>query len=286
MQPRRILLSLLFLAILASLALITKFFVFNFQPQALGALQVNSIPKASVFLTERDMGQTPFSLNKITPGEYMLKLVPTATNSAGVSWETKIKVLPGTLTYVSREIGFSDEMSSDQILTLEKIPSSGKAEVMIVSTPDQATVAVDGLEKGKTSVVLRQIPTGDHVIVVSLPGFNDQIIRANLTAGYRLNAVVKLSKATPTFDLTKPRPTEELITATSGAEMAKPYVVVKNTPVGYLNVRLLPSVTASEAGKIRPGEKYPFVSQSDNWVQIQLSSGKGWVVEDYVEINR
>ncbi len=286
MNFKKALAILVLILILLGLGLIGKFFIFDFQPQTFGALQVNSIPKAAVYLNGKDIGQTPVDLEKVKPGEYQLKLATTASASGNFAWEAKIRIIPGTLTFISREIGSTDDMSSGQVLTLEKIPSSTQSEVMVVSSPDGATIAVDGLEKGKASMVIKQISAGSHVLVISLPGFNDQIIRANIIGGYRLNAIVKLSKSSPAFEQIKARPTEEMVVATSSSEMAKPNVLIKDTPLGFLRVRKSPNVSAPELGKVLPGEKYPLVSQGDNWVEIQLTTGKGWVAEDYVEINR
>lgn len=286
MQLRKILISLLLIAILLSLALIGKFFIFDFKPQSNGALQVNSIPKTAVYLNGESLGQTPLDAKKIKPGEYQLKLVPVgSTDDAKAAWETKIKISSETLTYVSREIGPSADLSSGQILTLEKIPPSGQSEIVIVSSPDGATVAVDGLEKGKTSLALKNLSAGDRVVVISLPGFNDQVVRAKVTAGYRLNVLVNLSKSSIDFSQKITIPSPE-IEATKSSELAKPYVLIKDTPLGFLRVRSLADVNASESGKVLPGEKYPLLSQTDGWVKIKLADGEGWVSENYVSVER
>lgn len=248
------------------LALSLKFY-FDSKSVVPGSLQVNSIPKADVILDGKVVGQTPYLAEKIIPGEHTLRLG---------SWDQKVKILPGALTYVSQED------AAKQVLTLEKIPAGNFAELAVVCEPDGATVTIDGLEKGKTSAVFKGLTPGDRVIAVTAQGYADQVIFGRLVAGYRLNAVVKLRQININ-QIRQIKSTEELL-ATPSAQIASSSATVKDSPLGYVWIRQAPEYTAQPLGKVYPGEKYPVLLQSDDWVEIRWQNKEGWVAKDYLLI--
>jgi uncharacterized protein YgiM (DUF1202 family) len=65
-----------------------------------------------------------------------------------------------------------------------------------------------------------------------------------------------------------------------------PKVRVLDTPTGYLNVRISPSIVGGEVvGRVEPGETYEYVAEEGGWFQIVLTPDeKGWVFGEYVEI--
>jgi uncharacterized protein YgiM (DUF1202 family) len=60
-----------------------------------------------------------------------------------------------------------------------------------------------------------------------------------------------------------------------------PYlVVIADTPTGFLRVRSTPG--GEEVGKVKPGDKLPFISENDGWYQVALETGEtGWVSKEY-----
>lgn len=247
-----------------------KSLFFDRQKNSFSVLQVDATPKSAVLINDQKVGDTPYLDEKLKPGEYKL-------NVAG--WETKLALISDTLTYVSRNSGPTDEQSSGQTLILDMLASKNDAEMVIVSTPDQAQVRLDGLDKGKTPLVVNNPEGRDHMIVVSLPGYSSEIVKARTILGYRLNVIVKLAKV-----FSEPKSAEVLLESTPSAQaLTKPYVVIKPTPTGFLRVRTKPNLAASESGQVRPGETYPLISETPGWVEIKLSQTAGWVSEAYVE---
>ncbi len=273
-------LAFLFFTLSLLLAGIFAFLILNRQPPAVSSLRVESFPKAMVVLTDQRLGHTPLHRENLPPGDYALRLEPLDKNLT--PFETQIKLLPGGLTFVSQDLDRSPLENGGQILWLEKIVASDKGELAVSSSPDNASVFVDGLEKGKTSIIIDDLSIGDHQIKISLSGFGDQVVQGKIVPGFRLNAIVRLGslkKASP-----PPAPTPKtVLSATASAEISKPYVVVKDTPIGYLRVRLEPSIVATEVGKVLPGEKYPFLSEVGEWVKITFKESFGFVSRDYVE---
>ncbi len=267
MMSRKKVLSILgVVALLAGLGVFIKAFFFTSSTPLFGVLQVNAIPKSTVFLDGVEVGQTPYSNDKLKKGDYQVKVG---------TWEQKVIVLSGVMTYVSREFYSASGDSAGQVLTLEKIPSASGPELAVISDPDAASVIIDGLEKGKTPIILKNLDVGQHTIAVSLSGYSDQVILGRLVNGYRLNAVVNLQK----INTQTPLPEIVVPQATQSAQ-----VQIQDTPTGFLRVRSTPDINASESGRVYPGEKYPIVSQEANWVEIKFKNSTGWVSKDYLLI--
>ena len=63
-----------------------------------------------------------------------------------------------------------------------------------------------------------------------------------------------------------------------------PRIKILPTGVGYLNVRVEPSLTAGILRQVKPGDIFEFEQNTDNWYQIKLDEqSSGWVFGDYVE---
>ena len=61
-------------------------------------------------------------------------------------------------------------------------------------------------------------------------------------------------------------------------------IKVKETPIGWLNVRTEPSAKSALLDKLNVGDEVEYVGQQNNWYQISLKNGKtGWVSGEYVE---
>ena len=158
-----------------------------------GGLRVVATPTASVFLGDKLLGRTPYE-DKVNSGEYIVKLIPEGNKEPVATWQGKVTVNSGVLTFINRELGSSDLNSAGEILTLEKI-SEKDAQIAVLTNPDAASVALDGQEKGTSPLVLRNLSIGDHDITVSSPGFNSRTIKVRTTEGYKLTASFQLAVA-------------------------------------------------------------------------------------------
>lgn len=272
------------------------------------ALQVTSNPKTTVFLNEKHVGQTSFFDEKIKPGEYTLKLVPEQQDLVLDSWQTRVKLNPGILTVVNRNIGVSEDESSGYVLTLEKTTDKEKANIAVVSTPDNCVVNLDGEPKGFAPISLEDVSADDHLLTVSAPGYREEAIKAKTVKGYKLTISVQLAK-TPEEEAKEEEATEsakeeeetkkttnetvkkskESTSSAQADEMERPYVKIKDTPTGWLNVRSEPSTTGKDetiVTKIDPGEVYKFIESNEaGWYKIEYKEGEqGWISGKYAEL--
>ena len=258
-------------------------------------LKINANPSATVFLNNQHVGKTPLE-QTVAPGDYSVKLVPEGTLEQVVSWEGKVPLRSGLLTYVNRELGPTDLNSAGEMLTLEK-SVGGNPEVTIVSTPDGATVTIDGVDKGMTPLSLSDISAGEHEVTVSALGSVSRSIRVKVTGGFKLTAVFQLAlsentiisiaspppSATPSATpkgSNKPTSTPKAATTT----LTKPYVEILDTPTGFLRVRESPTTSATESARVKPGETYPFKSAQTGWFEIEYEKAKtGWISSQYAK---
>lgn len=284
--------------------------IFNRTPKQ-GELQVESTPVASVFLDNKHIGRTPIggssSPYKLNPGEYTIKIVPDAGTTQYASWQGQIKIGSDLRTYVSGTFTSSELSSSVSELWLEKI-SGKKSELSVTTTPDSATVMLDDDIKGLSPINIPDLTPGSHALTLTSSGFSTQREKIQLTAGYRVVAIFKLglssgtvADASPSATIT-PSASSSAAVKTSGTpspsvkptgvallEPAKPYVIIKDTPTGYLNVRMAASKTATKSAEVKPGAKYAYTeiatdSAGTVWYQIAYdATNTGWISGQYVD---
>lgn len=260
-----------------------------------GELRVDSTPVVSVFLDNKHIGRTPIK-EKIKAGEYTIRLVSESTVDAVAPWQAKITVGPNLLTYINATLAESELSSAVDVLWLEK-SVAGKPELSIITNPDGASVILDEVTKGITPITISDAVAGDHTLTVTSPGFLTRTMKIKLTTGFKLIASMKLalsatgSAPEPTPEATRsaetPIPTIKPGTtpvATSSATPQKPYVVIKDTPTGFLRVRMEPSTGATEAARVKPGEKYHIYNEQTSWYQISYDgTNKGWISGQYAD---
>lgn len=280
----------IFLAlVLVGLIIKSKFFS---QP-GFGALSVSTTPKSTVFIDGKQLGTTPFLNDKIVAGEHTVKLI-SKEKEEELSWEGKVNLLPNTLTVINRLFGETESASSSEIIWLEKIGAKDKSSLAIVSIPDQAVVKLDGQPKDFSPALFENLNPGNYQIVVASPGYEERSVSAKTVAGYKLVINVQLAKKVENIQEPTPSPavegekapTPSPQTKASPSALEKPYVRIKETPTGWLRVRLGPSPNATEAAKVNPGETYPFLNEKQSgWLKIEYKEGKeGWISGVYAEL--
>lgn len=257
-----------------------------------GELRVESQPVATIFLDNKNIGRTPFK-DKVEAGEYTLKLVPENATTQLTTWEGKVVVGLNLRTHVNAHLNESDLATAVDVVWLEKITSKA-SELSVITSPDGATVLVDDATRGVTPLSISDISAGEHTLSITNSGFLSRTLKIKTTPGYRLIAIFKLALSaggpitSPTVfptPMESGTPTKAATTsATQILDPPKPFVRIKDTPTGFLRVRLEPSTSASEAGRVNPGEKYTYFDTENGWYQIKYDGkNTGWVSGQYIE---
>lgn len=241
-----------------------------------GALQVTSIPDSAVFINGERVGRTPMckcdSQTMLSSGEYTIRLVPDDKTLG--PFENKIAISKSVLTVVDRSFG-TGATSDGSIVTLRPLSSNDELELFIASFPEKATVFLDKNPSGETPILLKNISASDHEIKLKKNGYREKVIRIRTVSGYRLTATVFLGIEEVSLNL---QPTTASVSATTSISK----VIILDTPVGFLRVRSDASTTASESGRLSPGQQFELLEEKEGWYKIKLLDGtSGWVSAEY-----
>jgi hypothetical protein len=245
------------------------------------ALDISSYPTATIFLNDEEIGTTPYKNTSLKPGNYKLKLVP--TDSAIPIWEKNIPLNNKITTIVDYQLSADKDQSNGYVLYFEKAGAKDQSGLVVTTKPDVATVAVDGQMQGFAPINIPNISEGDHQILVSFPGYQSKEIYARGINSYRLVAEIQLAKDNLPQE---PEPQEEEADETTDSSTPPdlPYVTILDTPTGWLRVRLEPSTSASEAGRVDPGKNFPLLDEKSGWYQIEYEDEQlGWISGQYAE---
>jgi hypothetical protein len=247
-----------------------------FQKQTLpGALRIVSEPSAKVYLNGIERGTTPFYDEQLEPNGYLIRL----TSDQG-EWSGKVKVISRVETVVDRGLASEPSAESGRIVTLE--PGQGLA---VITEPNRAVVILDDQEVGQTPWIDDQLAPGEHVLIVRLPGYRENITQIKTRSDYRLTINVELATEVASTPLPSPEqspsPSTEPI---FGPEPSGPSVVVQETGTSFgLRVRSGPGLSYSIVTNVLPGETFPLLEERSGWIKIRLPDGsEGWVSSRYV----
>ena len=279
-------LTLLFIFVVLFVGFVgVKFFLLDKKNET-GQLKIISSPTTSVFINNVAVGKTPY-YDKYKTGDYILKLIPEGTATDTASWQGKINVYKNSLTYVNRELGSSDISSAGEILTVNKMEQSPKksnlGEAYVETEPQGAIIYLDNDEKGVAPLILEEVIQGEHELSVFLPGFLRRTQKINIEAGYRVNISFKLA-IDPQAKTSSAKASEVKSSSPSAqtSETTGNKIVIKDTPTGWLRVREEPTVNASEAARVNPGDKFDLIEEKDNWYKIEYEKGSfGWISSEY-----
>ena len=283
-MQKKIILIVIAVALVIGLFFGVRYFLSSQKQQGKAGLQVKSDPMTSVFLDSRFLGRTPFE-DRIEPGEYTLKLIPESAATVAASWQGRVNLQANILTFVNRELNTSDITSAGEVISLEKL--SGKdTEISVLTTPDGAQAKIDGEDKGTAPLLLRNVEPGEHEIMVTSPGFLSRSVKVRATAGFKLTVNIQLAIAGDGQVQAEKDEVEDSTNKDSEdkeGDIEKPYVEILDTPTGWLRVRSEPSTSASESGKVNPGEKYPLLDEESGWYRIEFDDGEGWISGRYAD---
>lgn len=248
-------------------------FLLGFLKPGSAGLLVESVPAATVFIDGEQVGRTPYEVTR-KPGEIVIKLIPQSLDEALVPFETKVTLTSGIKTVIKREFGDSEETSSGEILSFEKI-GGDSSDLAIVSVPNAAPISIDGATRGFAPYKTSSITPGEHKIVVSAPGYSERVLSIKTVEGFKLTVVVKLAPSG-----------EEILKEEVIEEPKQVEVEILSTPTDFLRVRSEPSTLGEEVERVEPGERYPYLDEDEDtgWIKIEYEEGKeGWVSGQYAK---
>ena len=240
-------------------------------------IYVETNPEAQIFIDDVLAGKTPYK-ETIKPDEMVIKLVPESFDKPLVPYEAKVKLVSGVETIIKWDFGESDEESSGEIVSFEKV-AGDETSMAIVTIPDSSQVIVDSDTRAFAPYKTSTLNPGEHMLVVSADGYKERSIRIKTHKGYKLTAIVKLAQDYKEEVAQEENEQEEAV-------KIKEFIKILSTPTGFLRVREEPSTLGEEITQVKPGEKYPFIEEDENtgWFKIEYEEGEeGWVSNTYSE---
>lgn len=254
------------------------FFIFGlFRPKVAG-LYIDTTPTSVVYINGEQVGKTLYD-EPVAPGEVVIRLIPESFQAPLVPYEAKITLVAGIKTVIRRNFGETQETSSGEIISFEKI-GKDQSSLVVISIPDSAELLIDGDQKTFTPHKTSDFTVGKHTLNLKADGYQDRWLEVKTHQGYKLTAIIQLALANNTTEV-EPTP-EETVQAENG-----PMVEILSTPVGFLRVRNQASSLADEVGRVQPGEKYPLIEKDEKtgWYKIKFEEVKeGWVSNQYAKI--
>lgn len=254
-------------------------FISNYFKEKPGGIFISTSPTSDVYINGNLVGKTPYAYT-YKAGEIRLRIVPNSPDQKLIAYETKITLVPGIQTVVRREFGKSEDESSGDTISFDRI-GGDETGLIVISTPENAQVSVDGLPQGFAPYKTLSISPAEHQITVKAPGYIDRIMTVKTQKGFRLSLYAKLAKSI------MPQPTA------TPAPIERTYVEILVTPTGFLRVRSGPGVAGSEIAQVKPGSQYLFLDTdvASGWVKIQYEVPKaglpngieGWVSGQYIK---
>jgi hypothetical protein len=268
---KKFLLPIIILLLVALIAAFSHYSVFAGQ----GVLQIETTPSVTVIINDENMGQTPFK-KEFRAQKLDIKLVDTQDEEK-VLWQGRVALNSSTISLINYTFVGDDQENYGEILTFSKIAAKDSGALLIASYPDKAVVNLDSEVKGYTPLLLEGITAGQHILELSLAGYNNTIIGINIAPGYQLNVETKLA-------LNPQDTAEKEEDITNNQEKT---VTILSTPTGWLRVRSGPGTEFEEIARVLPEEIYPLLDQEDNWLQIAVDKETpGWISATYGQINQ
>ncbi len=279
--------KLKFIAILsiAFVAFVLIKLFFDVASKKEGRLQVFSRPGAAVFMDNVMKGNTPF-INTFKEGEYLLKVVPDGVATSAASWQKKVSIFSGSLTYVDVQLESTDISSWADLYWLTKQEGffNKSTGLKVETEPSGALIYIDNDEKGVSPLTLDNLVEGSHELSVFMPGFSRRSKKINISPGFQLHAYIKLAldpSQKSQYTIIEPSPL-----ATAAASIAEPANTVRilDTPTGWLRVRNEPTLEGSESARVNPGQRFELLEEQTGWYKIKIDSiVEGWISSQYAE---
>jgi hypothetical protein len=138
------------------------------KPENKGSVYVSSIPSnATITLDGVQKGLTDRLLTNITPGTHTLKLTKAGYQS----------------TTVQIEVAAGERKVLAPITLTPGNVSVTTGSVYVASVPSNATIYLDGAQKGTTNKLVANIPAGTHNLTLTRAGYQPTSIWVDIVAG-------------------------------------------------------------------------------------------------------
>lgn len=292
----------------------------------MAALNVSSNPKAGIFLDGDHIGSTPFYDDKLKEGEYSIRIVPenssglpwesriklssgiltvisrelaqTFDTSSGhvLSLEPELEKNKTSIVIVTTPegsiINIDGEPKGTAPLSINDI--SPGDHVLSVSFPGYIEKSIKArLEEGYKLTASIQLSKSSQIMELEKNTEIEKTTENQENSNTENNEEEKVldkdleTQENSTTDKTSDN--EEDTNSkrkTVGLDLKPPYVTIKETDTGWLNVREKSSTASDIVTKVYPGDQFKYLDTSKTgWYQIEIDNKtEGWISSKYATL--
>ncbi len=251
--------------------------LFSFVKPGESQILIDSNVPSKVYIDGRNVGTTPYTA--IYPARNIsVKII--ANDSPASPFETNVSLVAGVRTIVKHNFSKNISDSSGEIFTFEE-NGSNLSDLSIVTTPTQASVYVDDVYFGSAPVYVSNLTEGEHKLQLKRGGFDDYQVTLNTIAGYILTASISMAR-----DVSINHSSVEQNKIATDESKIPVSVLILQTKLGYLPVRMSPSADANEIGRVFSNKTYTLVEKDSEsgWYRIKFENNlSGWVSPEFVK---
>ena len=162
-----------------------------------GTLTIQSIPtNAEIRLDGVAEGTTPKSIPNLKAGPHTIVLSYPGYND----WTGTVTIVAGGTMPIT--INLIPKSGTPSGTPTSSSPLSGTGSLVIRSTPEGATVYLNGESRGVTPLTLINIPPGTHRILLTHPGYSDyqEVVQVSAGAQSMVTAQMETGQKSPGFE--------------------------------------------------------------------------------------
>lgn len=252
-------------------------------------LRVVSDPNdALVYIDNTEQGRTPFSTDKISEGEYDLRIDAPGYQSQtfrinvkkGYTLNLDFKLFPVPTPNIPKAFEGSNNMF-DLSLDNPTVTSDTQDWVRaVIYWNKNQGISLDGVGLNKELLFDYYLDYKGNVFDKNGAPIIDKAALDKLKDAKRS---AYLGRATDGQGVTKDAKTA--LEAILGSSIGGKAATVKETGTGWLRVRDTAGLGGKELAKVNVGQSYDVVEQATGWVKIKVSDTiQGWVSADFVTV--
>ena len=126
-----------------TVVVVAGFFLIGYLKPKPSGLMVDTVLRRDVYINGNFVGKTPYTGTNPS-GQIDLKLVPDITDQGLLAYETKVNLVSGIQTVVTRQFGTSEDLSSGDVVSFDNTGIG----IVVISTPDNSQIYIDGVAQG------------------------------------------------------------------------------------------------------------------------------------------
>lgn len=254
------------------------------------SLKIVSDPaNASVYIDNIEVGKTPYSSDKLSEGEYDLRLeypgfeTQTARINIKKGYTLNIRIkqfptpAPALVNLLEGATNFYNVSLDNQLVTTD---TQSWVNALVYWNKTRG-LNIEGTGLNKELVFDYFIDYKGNLYSSAGVLITDPATTTALKDAKRGAYLGRISDGTGITESAK-----KAVFAINSAGLGGKQATILNTGLGWLRVRNIAGLAGNEIAKVNVGESFPVLEEKTGWVKIKVSDTvEGWVSADYVKLS-